>query len=340
MFRAKMALVTTAAAIVLTVGCGSKTPNDQTNDQSIVTNIQAKLYSDALTKPASIGVAVQNGVVTLSGNVDSSDVALEAMKVANGTPGVRGVNDKMTINGAAAANQVPNPGSTTSPAPVPGTPVASNPSSTAAPPANAPPASAAPANSPPSTTAQSVPSPAEAEPKRPPEPSFITIPAGERLEVRTIDAIDSKTADPGQAYRATLNAPLVHNNRVVIPAGAPVSLVVVTARSAGRIKGQSELEVRASRIEYHGHSYPLDSSAYAEQGKARGKQTAVRTGIGAAAGAVIGALAGGGKGAAIGSAAGGGAGLGYNFFTHGQQVKIPSETVLTFRLEAALRITR
>jgi hypothetical protein len=98
------------------------------------------------------------------------------------------------------------------------------------------------------------------------------------------------------------------------------------------------LEVRLSRIEYRGRSYRVDSSIYEEQGKARGKQTAVRTGIGAAAGAVIGAIAGGGRGAAIGAGAGGGAGFGTDLFTHGQQVKIPSEAVLTFRLEAPLRI--
>jgi hypothetical protein len=125
---------------------------------------------------------------------------------------------------------------------------------------------------------------------------------------------------------------------VIVPAGAPVSVLLANSRDAGRIKGRSELEVQLSRIDYHGHWYPVDSSIYEEAGKARGKQTAVRTGIGAAAGAVIGAIAGGGKGAAIGSAAGGGVGFGTDLFTHGQQVKIPSESILTFRLRAPLTI--
>jgi hypothetical protein len=305
------------AAVAIWLGCGPKA----SSDQSIVTTIQAKLYSDPLTKPASIAVAVQNGVVTLSGNVGSSDVALEAMKIANGTPGVRTVNDSMTVNGVAAANQIPNSGNSSMPA-ISGTPAAT--------PTTPTPVASAPS-----------PAPAPAADERSPEQvqtASLVVPAGERLQVRTIDAISSQTADPGQVYRASLDAPLVHRGRVIIPAGAPVSLVVVAARSAGRIKGQSELELRASSIAYHGHSYRIDSSVFEEAGKARGKQTAVRTGIGAAAGAIIGAIAGGGKGAAIGSAAGGGAGLGYNAFTHGQQVKIPSETVLTFRLEAPLKL--
>lgn len=313
MLQAKIALIPLAAAIAFWVGCGPKSSSDQT----IITDIQAKLYSDSVTKPASIAVAVQNGAVTLSGNVDSSGVALEAMKIANGTPGVRSVNDTMTINGAAAANQIPNTNTASAP------PVTATPALPPSAPASAPVASAPPVSTPPSP---------------PPQPEFTTVPAGERIQVRTIDAISSQTADSGQVYRASLDTPLVHDGRVVIPAGAPVSLVVVAARSAGRIKGQSELEVRATSIASHGRSYPIDTSVYEEEGKARGKQTAVRTGIGAAAGAVIGALAGRGKGAAIGSVAGGGAGFGYDALTHGQQVKIPSETVVTFRLEAPLRL--
>jgi hypothetical protein len=179
-----------------------------------------------------------------------------------------------------------------------------------------------------------------AEIRRMPQPVAVVIPAGERLQVRTIDAINSSTSEAGQVYRASLDAPLTYQDRVVVPAGAPVSLVVVGARNSGRIKGTANLEVRASAIDYRGRSIPIDTSVFAQEGASRGKQTAERTGIGAAAGAVIGALAGHGKGAAIGAAAGGGAGFGSDFFTKGPQVKIPSETVLSFRLEAPVRLER
>lgn len=297
MLRIRSTLFSIVGCAAITIGCGHKSADDQT----IVTGIQAKLYADPITKPASVAVTAQNGIVTLSGNVASSDVALEAMKIANGTPGVNKVNDGLTVNGAVDANQLPNGGT----APAPNPPLASN-----------------------------APPPAYAQPAGPPP----EVPAGERLQVRTIDRISSSVAVRGQEFRATLYAPLVYHGMVVIPAGVPVSLVVVAARSAGRIKGGSDLEVRASRIDYNGRGYPIDTSVFEETGKARGKQTAVRTGIGAVAGAVIGGLAGGGKGAAIGSAAGGGAGFGSALFTHGQQVRIPSESVLTFRLEAPLRL--
>jgi hypothetical protein len=100
------------------------------------------------------------------------------------------------------------------------------------------------------------------------------------------------------------------------------------------------LELRLVSIAYHGVDVPVSSSTYEAEGSRRGQQTAIRTGIGAAAGALIGGLAGGGRGAGIGAAAGGGAGLGVQLLTHGQQVKIPSETQIMFRLAAPLVLGR
>jgi outer membrane lipoprotein SlyB len=75
--------------------------------------------------------------------------------------------------------------------------------------------------------------------------------------------------------------------------------------------------------------------ARTEQGK--GKRSAGFIGGGAGAGALIGALAGGGKGAAIGAASGAGAGTAAEVLTKGK-IKVPAETVLTFRLDKPLRI--
>ncbi len=323
MDRIQLSLLTAVLLGCLGVSCAKKSANDQT----LTTGIEAKLYSDALTKPANVKVQAANGVVTLSGDVPNSDVELEAMKIANGTSGVSRVNDRMKVNPSMAFNQLPNAGPDAPPL--------------SAQPADAPPLSAQPAGAPPlypEPAPSGAPGAAPPDNGPPPEPAAITVPAGEHVSVRTIDSINSAHNVAGQVFRATLYAPMVLRRRVVVPAGAPASVLLAEAKGAGRIKGRSYLEVRLSRIEYRGHSYPVDSSIYEEQGKARGKQTVVRTGIGAAAGALIGALAGGGAGAAIGSAAGGGAGFGTAVFTHGQQVAIPSETVLNFRLRAPLTI--
>jgi len=307
-----------AVLACLAVGCGSKS----VSDQALTTDIQSKLYADATTKAANINVAVKDGVVTLSGDVPSSDVELEAMKVANAATGVRSVTDQLKVNAAMASApppaQAPPPASAPAPAPEPAPAPAAAPTDTAPPPA-------------PAETAQH---------EKPVEPAFVTIPAGERVSVRMVDGIDSSKNSVGQEFQATLDSPITHGDRVVIPAGTPCAVALTNVASAGHIKGKSELSVRLSGIQYRGRMYQVDSTEIAQQGKSRGKQTAVRTGIGAAAGALIGGLAGGGKGAAIGSAVGGGAGFGVNALTHGPQVKIPSETVLAFQLQSPLRVER
>ncbi|HEX7359820.1 MAG TPA: BON domain-containing protein [Bryobacteraceae bacterium] len=286
--RALSAIV--VSSWLIAAGCGGSSPSDR----SLTTQIQSKLYSDAATKGSNVGVAVKDGVVTLSGNVADSGVALEAMKIANGTTGVKSVQDNLTVNGTPAANQ---------------------------------------------TESASTGSVAKPEPEQPaPQPAELTVPAGQRIEVRTIDTIDSSQAEAGQTFRASLGAPLVADGRVVARTGSNATLTLVSAKQSGRIKGHSILELRLTRVQCNGKWYPVDSSFYEAKSKSRGKQTAIRTGIGAAAGAAIGAIAGGGKGAAIGSAIGGGGGLGLQLFTHGTKVKIPSETVLTFRLEKPLTV--
>jgi hypothetical protein len=60
-------------------------------------------------------------------------------------------------------------------------------------------------------------------------------------------------------------------------------------------------------------------------------------GGGTALGAIIGALAGGGRGAAIGAASGAAVGAGAQVITKGQQVKIPSETRLSFTLQQPIQ---
>ncbi len=66
---------------------------------------------------------------------------------------------------------------------------------------------------------------------------------------------------------------------------------------------------------------------------------AKKVGGGAVAGAIIGAIAGGGKGAAIGAGVGSAAGAGVQVLTKGQQVKVPSETLLEFRLQQPATVT-
>ena len=321
MKRSMLSLVLAGAMSFFAASCAKKT----IDDQALKTAVQSKLYGNETTRQGNVAVSVKDGVVTLSGDVPGSDVELEAMKVANTTDGVRSVSDQMKVTSAAASMPAVPPPDVSSPA-------ASNMASKTA-------AAAGRAAPDPEPPARKRVAKSEPEPERKPvRPESATLPAGTRLAVRTSDTIDSKTAREGQTYRASLDSPLTSKGRVIVPAGTDVTLTIRNVKNAGRIKGNSTLSLAATTMEYRGKSYDLASSVYSDQGKGRGKNTALKTGLGAAAGALIGGLAGGGKGAGIGAAAGGGAGFGWNAFTHGDQVKIPAETVLNFRLESALTV--
>jgi hypothetical protein len=167
----------------------------------------------------------------------------------------------------------------------------------------------------------------------------ITIPAGQPMLVRMIDGVDSSKNHVGDIFHASLETDLVIGGSVVARKGTDVYGRLANAQEAGHIKGSSELQLELTRMVVNGQDYPVVSSDYTLRGKGRGANTAEKVGGGAAVGAIIGAIAGGGKGAAIGAGVGAGAGGAVQVFTRGQQVKVPSETLLEFRLQQPVTIT-
>jgi len=167
----------------------------------------------------------------------------------------------------------------------------------------------------------------------------ITVPAGQSLLIRMIDGVDSSKNHVGDVFHASLETDLVINDLVVARKGADIYGRLANAKDAGHISGSSELQLELTRMIIDGKDYPVVSSDYSLKGKGRGSNTAKKVGGGAVAGAIIGAIAGGGKGAAIGAGVGSAAGAGVQVFTKGQQVKVPSETLLEFRLQQELVVT-
>ena len=167
----------------------------------------------------------------------------------------------------------------------------------------------------------------------------VTIPAGQSLLVRMIDGVDSSKNHVGDVFHASLETDLTVGNTVVARKGTDVYGRLAEAKEAGHISGSSELQLELTRMVIDGRDYPVVSSDYTLQGKGRGKNTAEKVGGGAALGAIIGAIAGGGKGAAIGAGVGAGAGGAVQVLTRGQQVKVPSETLLEFRLQQPAMVT-
>jgi hypothetical protein len=171
-----------------------------------------------------------------------------------------------------------------------------------------------------------------------PAANYVTVPSGTRIAVRTIDAIDSDRNKIGDKFQASLEVPIVVDGATVVPKGADVYGRLIEAKQAGSIQGRSELRLELTGLVVNGQAVPLVTGDYSVSGGSRGAQTAKRVGAGTAVGAVIGAIAGGGKGAAIGAGVGAGAGTAVQVMTKGEQVHVPSETLLDFALEQDTRV--
>ncbi|HEX8984151.1 MAG TPA: hypothetical protein VF767_01915 [Bryobacteraceae bacterium] len=169
------------------------------------------------------------------------------------------------------------------------------------------------------------------------------LPVGSEISVRTDDAIDSGTAAEGQTFGAQVTRDAKDaDGAVVIPRGSSALVVIRSASKGGRFRGASDLVLDLQSVNINGRQYLIDTADVTEKGKAgvgANKRTATYTGGGAALGAIIGAIAGGGKGAAIGAGAGAGAGALTQILTKGGAIKVPAESVLTFRLDKTLKVT-
>jgi hypothetical protein len=212
------------------------------------------------------------------------------------------------------------------------------------------PAAAAPAQAPapaastaPQKTETAALNPPPAAPEAPPaprQPQHVTIPAGTVITVRLAETVSSEKNQPGDAFSATLDQPLIVEGLAIAERGARVQGKIVDAVRAGRVKGVAQLSLQLLKLHTSdGQDISLSTEKFAKEGPTSKGSDAKKVGIGAALGAAIGAIAGGGKGAAIGAGVGGAAGAGTVAATRGKAAELPVETRLTFRLQEAVTVT-
>jgi hypothetical protein len=167
------------------------------------------------------------------------------------------------------------------------------------------------------------------------------LPAGTQISVRNEETIDSSKASEGQTFPAEVTKDVRDGEgNVVIPAGANAQIVIRSASKGGKIRGASDLVLDLATVAIDGRQYELSTADLTEKGRSgvgANRRTGEFAGGGAAIGAIIGAIAGGGKGAAIGAGSGAGAGALTQILTKGT-IKVPVESVLTFQLDAPLRV--
>jgi BON domain len=348
--KAKIFLYPMSAIVVLALltGCSHFALGTR-SDAQIASDVQSKISGDANVPNKQIGVTSDNGVVTLSGTANSD---MERTAAANDAGQVQGVKTVVNnIQVLSAANQPPV------------TPMSDNPAASVNPPADT--TSSNPGTSPTrlrhrspskprpdsaytdtsnsgSSTANTTNTASTSAPAYtpPPPPQPVTVAEGTMLAVSLIDPLSSESNKTGETFRASLETPLVGDDgRVAVPAGADVEGRIVDAKPSTHFSGSSNLALELTRITVGGKSYDIATNQWAKKGAGRGTRSAETIGGGAAVGALIGGLIGGGKGAAIGAGAGGAAGTGVQAATHGEAIKLPSETRLDFRLASPVTVT-
>lgn len=188
--------------------------------------------------------------------------------------------------------------------------------------------------------------PEDMEANRPPapggspasQPEAVTIPAGTRLRVRLADTIDTRRNRAGDRFTATLDAPVLGGDRVLIPRGTNFAGHVTSARSSGRLRGRAELGLTLDSFRLNGATYRISTSGVIRASANHNKRNLGFIGGGSGVGAVLGAIAGGGKGALIGAGAGAAAGTAGAAITGKRNVRLPVETRLAFSLTRPIEL--
>jgi hypothetical protein len=339
-FKSSGALLALALLITFAAsGCSrsANVANKTPSDAQIAGDVQTKISSDPALAGRQISINANQGVVTLSGTVNSDAEVTAALNDAQQANGVKQVISRLDMQQASAAPAAePAPAPAEEPAPrhrATTTHVRSRHSLPSSDQRTSTSTSTTPDNGFGSNGAASTQSAQSYTPPPPPAPpKKVTIPAGTVLQVRTVEGLSSETNHENDPFHGSINADVVVDDQTVIPAGADVEGRVMEAHPATHYSGQSALVLQATRVSFNGKTYTITTDDWAKRGATRGKNTAEKVGGGAAVGAILGGIFGGGKGAAIGATAGAGAGGAANTVTKGQRVDLRPETLVSFKL--------
>jgi hypothetical protein len=168
-----------------------------------------------------------------------------------------------------------------------------------------------------------------------PRSSDRQIPSGTEMDVRLQQPLSSRTAQPEATFEATTVVDLRKEERVLIPAGTVVRGVVRAVNKAGRLDRKGSLDLAFDQITVAGRTYPMRATVTKAIESEGIRGDVPKIGVGAGVGAILGGILGGFKGALAGIVIGGG---GVVAATEGQDVELPSGTVLRIRLDSGLTV--
>jgi hypothetical protein len=180
---------------------------------------------------------------------------------------------------------------------------------------------------------------AQEQPNQAVPPQTLTLPAGTVVRVRVDEWLSSDRNLTGDSFSAVLSEPIVVNGWVVARRGqAQTGRVSLVKKSHGG--GASQLGVDLPELTLvDGQQLPLQTQLFQTSAGTSHDRDAAVIGTTTVVGAVIGAIAGRGTGAAIGAGVGATAGIIGVMSTPGKPTVIPPETILSFRLQAPVKIS-
>jgi hypothetical protein len=320
----------------------------QRTDGQIEMDVVHALDGSKALKSDLITAATIQGEVTLSGTVSSAASSELAESIVGHVAGVTKVDNNLKVgNPQDAAAGDPNAQQNTdnqdyAQAPVPPPPPAPTDGSAQAPDQGQPP-----------YPVQQQAPPPPAYPYPPSRPQYaprvqayeaptgpVTISQGTLLQLRTSEAVGTKRAKDGEPVQFTVIQDVAIGGVLAIPRGATVHGVVSEVKKvgSGELAGSSSLTLTLTSLDLGGQNYPLETDAFKVKGPNKAGQT-VSNGLGGAiVGAIIGGAIGRGEGAAIGAGAGAAAGVGASAASHGPNVWIPAEALVSFHLKTPVTV--
>lgn len=158
---------------------------------------------------------------------------------------------------------------------------------------------------------------------------------GDKIAVRLNDAINTGRNKSGDRFKGVVDHNIEVDGLVAIPRGAVVEGVLRNIVSSGRLRRRAEVTFELEAVTFAGKRQEIQAQPETRSGQAHAGHDGKFIGGGALFGMVIGALAGGGKGAAVGGLTGAAAGTAGAVMTGKEELYIPSETVMIFRLKSS-----
>ena len=160
----------------------------------------------------------------------------------------------------------------------------------------------------------------------------VTIPAGTRLVIRTVEAVDSQRHSAGHRFRGQLESALAVDGQNIVPRGAFVHARIVQAQQSGRMVGSSSLTIEFTDIMLDDRLYPISTGELSSRTEGEAGRTLGRTARAAAIGGLIDGSSGARTGARVGA--------GVSILTSGASINVPRGTILETSLRTPLTVPR